>query len=351
MTTAATPSVPVEDARPWTAPRQGLPVATGNAIRVLEAAARSTGDGDDAVLALVLETEGSTYAGAGAMALFGSDGHVGWLSGGCLEPEIERRARETGSSGAIGWLEIDTRDDEALLSGSAVGCRGRLRIALLPLRRLPGIGPVLELWLGGRQQALLGVTAAGGVEAAAAMLHRRWQLDAMPIEWPSPRQRWSVSIPRPPEVLVLGAGPETPTLVPLLGELGWRVQVSERRTRWRDSPALDGLRRVGMVIEASPAQALARAGHVDAALVMHHDFELDREALEALAASPVAFVGLLGPSRRQEDLFKLLGPAQRAALQTRLRSPVGIDLGGRGPEALALSIAAPLQAWRSGAGA
>jgi xanthine dehydrogenase accessory factor len=147
-------------------------------------------------------------------------------------------------------------------------------------------------------------------------------------------------------VLVLGAGPETPALLPLLRELGWRVHVAERRVRWRDIALPESA-----VIDASPAQSLSRASHVDAALVMHHHFELDREALVALAASAIPFIGLLGPSRRQEDLFKLLTPAQRAALQSRLRSPIGIDLGGRGPETIALSIAAQLQSWRHGAGA
>jgi xanthine dehydrogenase accessory factor len=344
MADALAASIPPGSA--WANAGRGLPVASGNAIRVFEAALHAVRSGEPVVLALVLETEGSTYAGTGAMALFAHGTHVGWLSGGCLEPAIELRATQAGTTGAIGWLEIDTRDDESLLSGSATGCRGRLRIALLPLHRLAGIDPVLEAWLEGRQHAAFGITADGRVEVATSTLHRRWQLATMPVEWPSPRQSWLVSILRPPEVLILGAGPETPALQPLLRDLGWRVHVAERRPRWRGN-AVPG----DLLIDASPAPSLARASHVDAALVMHHNFELDREALEALAASSVPFIGLLGPARWQEDLFKLLTPAQRAALQPRLRSPIGIDLGGRGPETIALSIAAQLQAWRHGAGA
>lgn len=342
MSDAAAATLPLHAA--WTAAGQGLPVATGNAVRIFEAALRAVRAGEEAVLALVLETEGSTYAGTGAMALFGNGTHAGWLSGGCLEPGIERCAATAGATGTIGWLEIDTRDDESLLSGSAVGCRGRLRLALLPLHGLAGIEAVLAAWLEGQQYVSLDITDAGTVEAATSTLRRRWRLDAAPVEWSSPRRRWSVSILRPPEVLIFGAGPETPMLAPLLRELGWRVRVAERRPRWRDSATPDAL-----IIDAAPAQALARAAHVDAALVMHHNFELDRDALDALATSPISFIGLLGPSRRQEDLFRLLTPAQRMALLPRLRSPVGIDLGGRGPETIALSIAAQLQGWRHGA--
>ena len=76
---------------------------------------------------------------------------------------------------------------------------------------------------------------------------------------------------------------------------------------------------------------------------MHHNFELDLEALLALSAKPPPFIGLLGPRRRREDLFRLLPEASRERLRPTLQSPVGIDLGGRGPEAIALSIAAQLQ--------
>jgi xanthine dehydrogenase accessory factor len=73
---------------------------------------------------------------------------------------------------------------------------------------------------------------------------------------------------------------------------------------------------------------------------------LDREALDALAGSELPFIGLLGPARRREDLFRVLPPAAREALLPRLRSPVGLKLGGQGPEAIALSVAAQLQAYR-----
>ena len=344
MSVAATAPLPLTSARPWVAGGGGLPVSSGNAIRVVESALRALDAGADATLALVLEAEGSTYAGRGAMALFGRDGHVGWLSGGCLEPEIERRAIAAGSSGCIDWLEIDTRDDASLLTGSAVGCRGRLRIALLPLHRLPGIASVLAAWLDGHRDADLRIRDSGIVAARIATLRRGWRLQAQPIGWSSPRRRWKLRILRAPEVLVLGAGPEAPVLVPLLRELGWRVHMAEHRSRWRERLALDA-----PISDALPLQALAEASDVDAVLVMHHDFEVDREALVAAAASSVPFIGLLGPPQRQADLFKLLGPAQRMALQSRLRAPVGIDLGGRGPETIALSIAAQLQAWRHGA--
>lgn len=317
--------------------------ADGNARHVLEAAAEASGEAD-AVLALVVETEGSTYVEAGAMALFGAAaGQAGWLSGGCLEPEIERHAADAARATRIEWLEVDTRDDEDLLSGSALGCRGRLRIALLPLRALDGIDTLLDVWCRGRVALDWALRGDGSVAASAAAVSREWRLDAAPPRWHAAVDAWMLRIPPPPEALLLGAGPETPMLLPLLRELGWRTTLAERRPRWRALATL-----ADRHLDATPSDA-ARAAHAgDAVLVMHHNFELDREALAALASTEVAFVGLLGPVRRREDLFRVLPGATREALLPRLRSPIGLKLGGRGSEAIALSVAAQLQAWRSG---
>ena len=84
----------------------------------------------------------------------------------------------------------------------------------------------------------------------------------------------------------------------------------------------------------------------DAALVMHHNFEHgSRSAAWRWPRTAIPFIGLLGPVRRREDLFRVLPARLHEALLPRLHSPVGLKLGGQGPEAIALSIAAQLQAF------
>lgn len=319
---------------------------SGGARAVLEASVAALQRGDAACLALVIETEGSTYVRPGAMALFGgSDGQVGWLSGGCLEPDIERCASEAARNRRIEWMDIDTRDDEDLIAGSALGCRGRLRIALLPLQSLHGWSDVIALWRARAGTLQVAVEASGGISCAIAGNHvQRWSLPAAtpPMPW-SDADAWQVDIAAPPAVLLLGAGPEAPTLLPLLRSLGWMTTLVERRPRWKPLAAL-----ADAALEQSPEAALPalQDERFDAALVMHHNFELDREALAALAAGDLGFIGLLGPQRRRDDLFRVLPADARAALLPRLHSPVGLDLGGHGPEAIALSIAAQLHAHR-----
>ena len=315
-------------------------LAAGNPRAVLDASVASIRRGDRGVLALVLETEGSTYAGVGDMVLFDDDAQVGWLSGGCLEPQLAKRARDVADSGHIDWIEIDTRSDDDLLAGSALGCRGRLRIAMLPLRSMPGVDLLIDAWLHVGVSLHANIDADGSLAFAAGSQRAQWSLDTHGQHWSGDATSWQLSLPRLPRLLILGAGPETQTLIPLLRELGWWVCLAERRVRWNGvgSPA-------DACLQSAPVAALHEAS-ADAVLVMHHDFELDREALETLAGTDIGFIGLLGPRRRRDDLFKLLTARQCDSLTPRLRSPVGLDLGGRGPQAIALSIAAQLQQWR-----
>lgn len=312
-----------------------LPI--GGTRAVLEASVAADGD---AALAVVLETSGSTYVRAGALALFDTrGGQTGWLSGGCLEPEIAQRALAALHARCVHWMEIDTHADEDLLSGSAVGCRGRLRLALIPLAALPAWPALVAAWRDGAGTLELHVHAEGRVEARIGVEAGAWKLDADAPPWTDAASRWSLSIAPMPSILVLGAGPETPVLLPMLRALGAHVTLAERRPRWRMHGEF-----ADVSIDGTPTQALAtRTRRHDAALVMHHHFELDREALAALADAPIGFVGLLGPVRRRDDLFRVLPAATREALLPRLHSPIGLHLGGSGPEAIALSIAAQLQ--------
>ena len=95
---------------------------------VIEAALALYGQGCAFALAMVVETEGSTYRKPGALALVAEDGRrVGVLSGGCLEPEVEMLGREALAAAAPRLKVFDTRSDDDLLFGSGSGCRRRKR--------------------------------------------------------------------------------------------------------------------------------------------------------------------------------------------------------------------------------
>jgi xanthine/CO dehydrogenase XdhC/CoxF family maturation factor len=83
-----------------------------------------------------------------------------------------------------------------------------------------------------------------------------------------------------------------------------------------------------------------------AAVVMTHSYTQDLNFLKSLAAQPLAYLGVLGPRNRSEQLL-LDGDIKPADL-TAFRSPAGLDIGADGPEQVALSIVSEIQACLNG---
>lgn len=310
-----------------------------SAPRAVVAALLESARDNRGVLGLVTATEGSTYAKPGALLSLGNATRLGWVSGGCLEPALEAEALriETERTGLI--AELDTRADMDLLFGTRMGCRGLLQLALLPLAILEGIAEFFSRWIDGNETLILGGDDRGFI-ASIGEHKRTWEIAWKLGDGVEKTSSWQVAIASAPRVLVLGAGPETGSLLRCLRELGARIDLVESRPRWT------GIGRdADIMIETTPADALADVtlSNHSAVLVMNHDFERDRESLVALAATSHPWIGLLGPPRRRDDLLALLTPTERESIFPRLHAPVGIQLGGCGPEVIALSIAAQLQ--------
>ena len=149
------------------------------------------------------------------------------------------------------------------------------------------------------------------------------------------------TIQPPPRLLVLGAGPDAEPVVHFATALGWRCTVVDHRDAYVGSGDFDGAEKVLCLPAAALAKSLELARY-DAAVVMSHHLASDRVYLEQLAATDLPYVGLLGPAARRDRLLSELGESARA-LTGRLRGPAGIDIGGRGPAAIALSIVAEVQ--------
>jgi xanthine/CO dehydrogenase XdhC/CoxF family maturation factor len=87
-----------------------------------------------------------------------------------------------------------------------------------------------------------------------------------------------------------------------------------------------------------------------AAVVMSHSFPRDRDYVRALAAADIAYVGVLGPRARTERMLaEIPGLADTGSSAVdRLFAPVGLDIGGEGPDAIALAIISQISAVMSG---
>ena len=83
-----------------------------------------------------------------------------------------------------------------------------------------------------------------------------------------------------------------------------------------------------------------------AAVVMSHHFARDAEYVKALITAGVAYVGVLGPRPRTERMLAELAARgeEIPSGAATLFGPVGLDIGGDGPEAIALAIVSEVSA-------
>lgn len=161
-------------------------------------------------------------------------------------------------------------------------------------------------------------------------------------------------------VLVVGAGHVGVYLAPLLASLGFGVTLCDAR-EVAANPAR--LPRPSGGAEPSPRLRLLQAEHDDpevraalpgdlgraAALVMTHDHQLDQAAIEWALGAGFGFVGGVGSrAKATRTRARLEAKGVAAADITRVRMPLGVDVGARSPAEIGVAIAAELVSWRAG---
>jgi xanthine/CO dehydrogenase XdhC/CoxF family maturation factor len=319
------------------------------------------------VLATIVATRGSTYRKPGTQMLI-ADGHEprGLLSGGCLETDLVEHARAIAASGQTRQVEYDMHGEDDRLFGIGSGCEGAMRVQLQRVGPRERWQPLAEIAraVEGRSGGSLALVVAG--EAAG----RAWWDGGGDAPWAEPasvraaRERAAngadprlvsfhaggggaealvIPLQPPPLLLLCGAGADARPLAAQAVALGFDVMVCDHR------PALlDAARFPHCELRCQPAAELAELAelaHCDAAIVMSHHLDSDLAYLAALAGNDaIRYIGLLGPAPRRNRLMDSLGPLA-AQLAGRLRAPVGLDIGARTPEAIALAAAAELHAF------
>lgn len=340
--------------------------------RLLPLFERERARGNTMALAVLASTAGSTYRKKGAMMLIAGDGeYAGLLSGGCLEGDLRGHAARVIESGVPALVRYDMRDPDDLLWGLGSGCEGAMDIALFAVSGSRGWEPLAGFAraFSSCEPAVYALVVqseaehlpAGAVLAldddrvpdtlADRMRTARDNGKAEHFEFVAAPGAGSVAglvvpLVLPARVVILGGGPDARPLSQLCTFMGWRTTVLDHRLGYADATLFPADTRVLHLASDESSRHIAREPY-DAAVVMSHHLGTDLTYLQALAATSIGYVGLLGPAARRERLLHELG-ADAAALAGRLRAPVGLDIGARTPEAIALAIAAQLQAELSG---
>lgn len=320
------------------------------------------------VLGVLVRTDGSTYRKPGALMVIAASGeYAGLLSGGCLEGDLRGHAQRVLAEGSAGLVRYDLRSPDDLLWGLGIGCEGEMQILLLRCGPDNGWQPLAHLAaaLSAHAPAVVGLV----VESADPAVPRgslAWPAAARPANPPSAalaapalqatlaqalqdrRAAWHedgalrvfvLALALPPRLLILGAGPDAVPVAEFAVRLHWQVTLADHRPAYAVPAHFPGAR----VVLVAPDELAAALDleQFDAAVIMSHHLLSDLAYLRALAPAPLAYIGLLGPAARRDKLLAELG-ASAASVRPRLRAPVGLPLGGRAPESVALAIVGQL---------
>ncbi len=255
--------------------------------------------GEPFALATLVKTRGSSYRRPGARMLITCDGNaVGSLSGGCLEEEVVARAREVLRSGTPALMEFDTR--------RRFGCNGALEILVECVSE--SFLTELAAHFHTRRPCLIATTFTGQCGSRIIRSANESRGDEL-----------LQVIEPPPQLLIIGDGPDSVALRAFAEALGWLVYPMDGACQ------LDG-----------PYDSWT------AAIVKTHNFGRDFAALRTLLPLKLRYVGLIGPRARREQLLGDLLDTGIAA-GPNFFAPAGLALGGDAPEAIALAIVAEIQ--------
>ena len=314
---------------------------------ILEAAAAARDRGEPMALATVVSVRGSSYRRPGARLLVPAEGApIGLISGGCLESEAARLAREALMLDAPLLDTIDHSAEGDELWGMGLGCRGVIELLAEPpemaaetldaLRaaRTEGRATYLLTGLDGERRTLSATEAdALGERAALAVAHGRPTLLGESVLDP---------ILPPLHFVVCGAGPDAGPLVAAGLRQGWRVDVADPRRSLLVAERFPGARLVDA--EAGEAGAATRSGEWTAAVVMSHDYVRDAAFLAGFFGRGLTYLGVLGPRDRTERLLAELPSPPSDADLAAIHAPAGLDIGADGSDQVATAIVAEILA-------
>lgn len=328
------------------------------------------GKNERIALATVVKTWGSSPRGVGAkMALTESGKIAGSVSGGCVEGAVFEEGVASLYSGRPRLLHFGVADSTAWEVGLA--CGGEVDVFVQPLDE--GLyGMLRKKVLSGQRFATLTVTGGPDELLGKVMLvedERRTPASVPPgledVLWEAGRRALAPQgggsqtvrltpeglpelevfievVDKQPKLVIVGGVHIAMALTELAHTMGFRTVVIDPRSAFGNSvrfPSVDKL------IQAWPDTALSQVDMDErtAVAVLTHDPKIDDPALIHILNGPAFYVGALGSDTTQAKRRARLREAGiNEAQLARLHGPIGLKLGGRTPEEIALGIMAEI---------
>jgi len=284
------------------------------------------------ILATLVRVDGGGPRPVGTQMVFADGIVAGYFSGGCVEADIADHAfgcLEDGEPRSLVYGQGSPWPDIQLLCGAGIE---------IFIERLAPDLPALAALLAAETERRPVVWLSDGL--------RQVCLD------PSEPEPWAGAVRRhydpPPKLVVFGSDPTALAIAWLGAQSG--LQTTFVRSKGPElPPPVSGL----AYRRDDPQSALAAIGTDPwtAIAIATHNLDTDREALAAALPSAAGYVGLLGARKRLAERLAPLRAAGVPEVQlSRVRAPIGLDIGGKAPWEVAVSVIGEIMALRYGRG-
>ena len=325
------------------------------------------------VLATIVDAEGPTPQVPGASALFGRVGLLqGTLGGGLLEADAGEKAAlclKTGDSlfyrfdlqgedaaagppicGGFAWILIDgslgKKETWRSLKEALQSRRGGL-LATRILRSDDGRAEIERVWLDERASALDSASPFGRFSKEVAQARRQGKPVVLQEQGAIPGGRKAVYFLQPlsplPRLLIVGAGHIGQALARQAEWLDFEVTVVDDRADFACRERF----KEGAALIVSDVEKAVREFPISGdtfIVIVTRGHSQDAEALRASIHSAAAYIGMIG-SRNKVALMRerFLREGWASAEEwDRVHTPIGLKIGSKTVEEIAVSIAAEL---------
>jgi xanthine dehydrogenase accessory factor len=329
-----------------------------------------------AALATIVKVRGSSYRSPGARMLITDDGRwVGSISGGCLEGDALRKARQVMADNKPMTVTYDTREESNQNLGIGLGCNGVIDVLIEPLTANDDKNPVQ---LFGRfaesiQPMAMATVFSGphgtGEKELLSLDHQKIstftnphlsekvRLDLFAVFTSKKSEAKSYKIDQAEfevfieliqpcvSLILFGGGFDARPVSELAKSLGWNVSVTDECVA-HIAP---------IFFPTADKLSLCQREFIDrdfnitpytACVLMSHNYEYDRDVLKKLIKTETPYIGILGP-RKRFDKMQMEFSNQNIQLSAedylRIHSPIGLDIGAEAPDEIAVSIIAEIQ--------
>jgi xanthine dehydrogenase accessory factor len=331
-------------------------------------------EGTPAALATVVDSDGSTPQVPGAGAVFTAEGLAcGTVGGGVGEARVEALALRALKTGASLFRTLDLGHDPSA-EGEAI-CGGRLRVLIdaRPGRHVPVFFKMMEA-VKKTRPGLLAVWIQKGRGPGAAEVRRFWlperfgraDLAETPLTVFEAPLRAAARTGRPsliaakdgrlyiephaplPRLVIAGGGHVGRAVAHLGRLLNFEIIIIDDRPEFANPGRFPEAGRIAVADEGRMLRTLP-LGPDAFVVIVTRGHRHDEEALRACVRRKAAYIGMIGSARKVgllRDRFLENGWCSPAEWD-RVRTPIGLPIGSRTVEEIAVSIAAELVAVRS----